>query len=163
MLLKLFVVKNTVYRVVIDWGIFSVKIIEVKVPLMNFYSLIRIYTSRSDVPLRHLLIPTKPDFFNEFLSPWNLPPFCSTIRISPLTVGPQQWRRFRNTNENWSICWSIRHLHISHNTPCLTPKIYTSIVSNFSWGDCNTQKFKLKVTLFGGGTRGGRGGTLNSL
>ena len=92
MLLKLFVVKNTVYRVVIDWGIFSVKIIEVKVPLMNFYSLIRIYTSRSDVPLRHLLIPTKPDFFNEFLSPWNLPPFCSTIRISPLTVGPEQWR-----------------------------------------------------------------------
>ena len=36
MLLKVFVVKNTVYRV-IDWGICSVKIIEVKVPITNFF------------------------------------------------------------------------------------------------------------------------------
>jgi len=28
---------------------------------------------------------------------------------------------------------TIRHLHISHNTPCLPPKIFTTFVFNFSW------------------------------
>ena len=56
-----------------------------KVPItIFFYSLIRIYTSSNDVPRRNFLIPTKRDFFYDFLK--------STIRISLLSVGPEPWR-----------------------------------------------------------------------
>ena len=85
MLLKVFVVRNTVYRVVIDGGICSEKITEVKVPIWTnfFYCLIRIYTSSNDVLLRNLSIPTKRDFLLMIFE------ICC---ISLLSVGPEQWR-----------------------------------------------------------------------
>ena len=57
MLLKVFVVKNT--------GICSEKIIEVKVPVTNFFCLIQIYTSSNDVPL---MFPVDSDETRFFLT-----------------------------------------------------------------------------------------------
>ena len=34
----------------------------------------------------------------------------------------------------------IQHFHIDQNAPCLPPKFCITIVFNFSWDDCNTQK-----------------------
>ena len=56
-----------------------------------------IYTSSNDVPWRNFLIPTKTDFLWFFLSLRNLPPLCSTIRISLLSVRLEPWLRFRNS------------------------------------------------------------------
>ena len=59
---------------------------------------------------------------------------------------------------------TIRHLHISHNTPCLPPpppkkKMCMRIVFNFSWDHYNAQeKLKTKVmqTLAGWGGGGSK-------
>ena len=56
------------------------------------YFPIQICTSSNDVPRRNFLILTKRDFFMIFLSLRSLPPFCSTIRISLLSVEREPWR-----------------------------------------------------------------------
>ena len=34
----------------------------------------------------------------------------------------------------------VQHFHIGHNAPGLPPKVYITIVFNFSWDACNTQQ-----------------------
>ena len=54
------------------------------------------------------VIPTKSDFLNDFfLSLRNFPLFCSTIRISPLSVGLEPGRKLNNSNTSqakWFSC-----------------------------------------------------------
>ena len=77
---------------------FSCSFYRFKVPITKFlYFFIQIYTSRNDVSRTIFLIPTESAFLMIFLSLRNLPPFCSTIRISLLSVGLEQWRRFKNS------------------------------------------------------------------
>ena len=77
---------------------FSCSFYRFKVPITKFlYFFIQIYTSRNDVSRTIFLIPTESDFLMIFLSLRNLPPFCSTIRISLLSVGLEQWGRFKNS------------------------------------------------------------------
>ena len=45
--------------------------------------------------------------------------------------GRQGCEKFRNKQ-------SIHHFHIDHNAPCLPPKLFITIVFDFSWDDCNT-------------------------
>ena len=35
---------------------------------------------------------------------------------------------------------TICHFHMDHNAPCLPPKFCITIVFDFSWDKCNTQK-----------------------
>ena len=53
--------------------------------------------------------------------------------------------------------FNIHHFHIDHNAPCLPPKVWKSIVLDFSWDVCNTQeKLETMVSLniYGGGGGG---------
>ena len=62
------------------------------------YFLIQIYTSSNDVSLKKIFDSDQKWFFLMiYLRLRNLPPFCSTIRISLLLVGLEPWRRFKKS------------------------------------------------------------------
>ena len=53
----------------------------------------------------------------------------------------------------------IHYLHIDHNAPCLPPKFFIAIVSNFSWVlQSSQEKSKTMIMHFFGGREGGGGG-----
>ena len=53
----------------------------------------------------------------------------------------------------------IHHFYKDHNAPCLPPKLWITIVLDFSWDDCNTQENLETMVMQDSGKWGwGRGG-----
>ena len=94
---------------------------------------------------------------------------CMRIKDHSMSIASylaSLWNRVLVQLEIGLLFLSIRHLHISHNTPCLPSphlrkkKLHKHHVANFSWEHCYSQeKLKTKATNFfffwGGGGRGG--------
>ena len=58
---------------------------------------------------------------------------------------------FWDTNRRHVKTLYIRHMLVSHNTPCMPPKCCIGISFHFSWDACNTSKGQ---AIFCGGGRG---------
>ena len=92
---------------------------------------------------------------------------CMRIKDHSISIASylaSLWNRVLVQLEIGLLFLSIRHLHISHNTPCLPSphlrkkKLHKHHVANFSWEHCYSQeKLKTKATNFfffgGGGAR----------
>ena len=91
---------------------------------------------------------------------------CMRIKDHSMSIASylaSLWNRVLVQLEIGLLFLSIRHLHISHNTPCLPSphlrkkKLHKHHVANFSWEHCYSQeKLKTKATNFF--FLGGRGG-----
>ena len=116
-----------------------------------FYFFIQIYTSSNGFPRRNFLIPTNTDFVWFFLSLRNLPPFCSTIRISLLSVGLEPWRRFRNSyccQAKWfGGIFLDRGKYTVQNERCVAARYINVSVSAYS--KKNQFRCIYKIPLFG--------------
>ena len=77
---------------------FLALLVRFKVPITKFfYFLIQLYTSKNWCFRKNFFDSDQKRFFLWFFCLRNLPLFCSTIRISLLSVGLEQWRRFKDS------------------------------------------------------------------
>ena len=77
---------------------FLALLVRFKVPITNFFLFSYPTLHIKKLTFREKFFWFRPKaIFLWFFCLRNLPPFCSTIRISLLSVGLEQWRRFKNS------------------------------------------------------------------